>query len=236
MSTWVCKGKAGTITVRDEGRYRRLYFGDLLQGGMLLGDPSACTLPVTQGFHLISAFRPAAPQSILIIGLGAGELPRSFLKAFPRSQIRVVEIDPVVVRLARRHFALPHLRRLEVVVADGFADLARAPRLYDLIVLDACGPEGLPPQFHSREFLQLAAQHLTPDGMLAANLFDLGAQGATAEWIGHARALFPERYAVRIGARSSFSYLNLLLFCGFQPGRVPETDSIDTGIFAIGPA
>ncbi|MFZ5827033.1 MAG: spermidine synthase [Bacillota bacterium] len=223
---------AGTIRVREEGRWRRLYFDETLQGGIDLTDPTACTFPVTEAFHLIAALRPAPPQAVLVVGLGAGELPRSFLRAFPRSRIRVVEIDPVVVQLARRFFALPHRRRLEVVVADGIADLERRPDRYDLIVLDACGREGLPAPFVRPEFVDLAARRLTPTGMLAANLFDLGSESdsATGAFQRHAGALFPERYAVRVGTRGSFSYLNLLLFCGFDPGAVPAAERFPPGV------
>ncbi|MFZ5816248.1 MAG: spermidine synthase [Bacillota bacterium] len=220
MGQILYQGMAGRITVREEGRCRRLYIGEMMQGGICLDDPTACTFPVTEGFHQITALREQPPERILIIGLGAGELPRSFLRRFPKSRIRVVEIDPVVVQVARRHFFLPHHRRLEVVVADGYADLARSPERYDLIVLDACGPEGLPQPFRGDPFLRLAAARLTPNGMLAANLFDLSEAGDGAERFARAAArFFPERHLLPVGDRGSFAYLNQLLFCGLRPDR-----------------
>ena len=44
------------------------------------------------------------PQSVLIIGLGGGTLPRALQQLLPDARIDVVEIDPAVVRVARRYF------------------------------------------------------------------------------------------------------------------------------------
>src|SRR5215216_1857658 len=42
------------------------------------------------------------PQSVLIIGLGGGTIPRSLRQLVPAARIDVVEIDPAVVRVASR--------------------------------------------------------------------------------------------------------------------------------------
>lgn len=228
MGSFVCKGKTGAIIVRDEGEYRRLYFGSTLQGGIRLDDPTACTFPVTEGFHAIRAFRLEPPQHVLLIGLGAGEVVRSFLKGFPQSQIQAVELDPAVLDVARRHFALPATRRLRVAIGDGYAFLMRSRERYDLIILDACGPDGIPSQFCTREFMHLAANRLTPRGMLAANLFDLAPDGtAASEFTRQAARRFPERHAMRL---VSPSYQNHLLFCGFLPDQAPDWRRLPPGV------
>lgn len=230
MGSFVCKGKAGAIIVREEGEYRRLYFGATLQGGIRLDDPTTCTLPVTGGFHAIRAFRPEPPQQVLLIGLGAGEVVRSFLKGFPGSHIQAVEIDPAVLDVARRHFALPVTRRLRVTIGDGYAFLMRCRERYDLIILDACGPDGIPSQFCTRAFMDLAAARLTPRGMLAANLFDLGPDGAVpSEFARQAARRFPERHAIRL---TSPSFVNRLLFCGFLPEQRPDWRRLPPGVAA----
>src|SRR5262245_4382230 len=45
-----------------------------------------------------------APQSVLIVGLGGGTLPRALRQVLPNVRIDVVEIDPAVVRVANRYF------------------------------------------------------------------------------------------------------------------------------------
>src|SRR5678816_308902 len=44
------------------------------------------------------------PQSVLIIGLGGGTLPRALRQLLPDARIDVVEIDPAVERVASRYF------------------------------------------------------------------------------------------------------------------------------------
>ena len=44
------------------------------------------------------------PQSVLIIGLGGGTIPRVLRQVLPDTRIDVVEIDPAVVRVANRYF------------------------------------------------------------------------------------------------------------------------------------
>ena len=46
------------------------------------------------------------PQSVLIIGLGGGTLPRVLRQLLPDTRIDVVEIDPAVERVASRYLAL----------------------------------------------------------------------------------------------------------------------------------
>lgn len=228
VGSLVRKGKTGEIIVREEGEYRRLYFGSTLQGGIRLDDPTACTLPVTEGFHAIRAFRPEPPHQVLLIGLGPGEVVRSFLKGFPQSHIQAVELDPAVLDVARRHFALPGTRRLRVAIGDGYAFLMRSQERYDLIILDACGPDGIPPQFCTRAFMDLAAARLTPRGMLAANLFDLGPdEAAPAEFARQAARRFPERHALRL---VSPSYQNRLLFCGNLADQQPDWRRLPPGV------
>ena len=53
---------------------------------------------------LSALFVNPAPRSMLIIGLGGGTLPRTLRQVVPDTQIDVVEIDPAVVRVARRYF------------------------------------------------------------------------------------------------------------------------------------
>ena len=46
------------------------------------------------------------PQSVLIVGLGGGTIPRALRELLPETQIDVVEIDPAVVRVAQPLFRI----------------------------------------------------------------------------------------------------------------------------------
>jgi hypothetical protein len=83
-----------------------------------------------------------------------------------------VEIDPVVVELAERHFYFTPDEGMRVYVEDGRAFLRRNPDLeWDAIILDAFNSGGrLPFHLMTQEFLESVKAHLTPDGVVLANL------------------------------------------------------------------
>jgi spermidine synthase len=121
-----------------------------------------------------SLFVNPEPTSILIIGLGGGTLPRALARVLPSATIDVVEIDPAVVRVARRFFAFAPNERMKVTEVDGRVFVKRAlreGRHYDIVMLDAFDHEYIPEHLLTREFLQEVAALLTPHGLLAANTF-----------------------------------------------------------------
>lgn len=114
------------------------------------------------------------PSSILIVGLGGGTLPRALHQVLPNAHIDVVEIDPAVVRVAKRFFDFRSGDRIHVAQTDGRVFVKRAlreRRRYDLIMLDAFDHEYIPEHLLTREFLEEVASLLTDDGVLAANTF-----------------------------------------------------------------
>jgi len=133
--------------------------------------------------HLMmgSLFLAPAPQNVLVVGLGGGSLPRALAFTLPAAHIDVVEIDPVVTRMARKYFSsLPgentpvFTANTSVFEEDGRAyvkRMVRARRTYDLIMLDAYDHEYIPEHMLTREFLQEVKSLLKPGGIVAANTF-----------------------------------------------------------------
>src|SRR3712207_2811383 len=105
-----------------------------------------------------------------MIGVGGGSLVRSLHRVAPGARIDAVELHGPVLDLARRWFGLPDGPWVTYHVDDGRRFLARTPRRYDLIVLDAFGTQRVPPHLLSREFMALARDRLTDGGVLAANV------------------------------------------------------------------
>lgn len=80
--------------------------------------------------HLFEAV--PEPQRVLMIGGGGYAYPKHFVASQPHGSMDVVEIDPVITRIAREHFFLGELMerfdtretgRLNLVTADGRAYL-----------------------------------------------------------------------------------------------------------------
>ncbi len=121
-----------------------------------------------------SLFVKPEPKSVLIIGLGGGTIPRALHELVPQARIDVVEIDPAVVKVARRYFDLGDSSDLNVIEADGRVQVKRALRerkSYDLIMLDAFDHEYIPEHLLTQEFLKEVKALLAPGGVLAANTF-----------------------------------------------------------------
>ena len=123
---------------------------------------------------LSSLFVKPEPKSVLIIGLGGGTIPRALHELVPQARIDVVEIDPAVVKVARRYFDLGNDSSLNVIEADGRVQVKKALReqqSYDLIMLDAFDHEYIPEHLLTQEFLKEVKSLLAPGGVLAANTF-----------------------------------------------------------------
>ena len=112
---------------------------------------------------LVPLLSHPAPRRVLIIGGGDGGLSREVLKIPEVQRVVMVEIDPVVVEVARRFF--PHHTeafndpRLHIVFEDGAHFLKSQATLqekFDVILVDSTDPEGdgpgqflYTPEFHA---------------------------------------------------------------------------------------
>jgi spermidine synthase len=81
-----------------------------------------------------------------------------------------VEIDPVVVRLARRWMGFSRAGAVKLHLEDGRRFIERDRSRWDLILLDAYDGEDYPAHLGTREFFELASSRLTAMGVLVANL------------------------------------------------------------------
>ncbi len=113
--------------------------------------------------------RPEDISRIAIVGLAAGTTARQAAAVFPNVVIDGFEIDPKIVQVGRAYFDM-NLPNLNVIIGDGRWGLEKSPQKYDLICVDAYRPPYIPPQMTTREFFQIAADHLKPDGALAINV------------------------------------------------------------------
>ncbi len=160
--------------------------------------------PYIASFRYLPAARPAARRA-LCIGLGAGSVPRTFHLRHGIAT-EVVEIDPEIVRIARRWFAFP--ADIPVIVEDGRTYVERTPERYDFVVLDAFHAETHPAHLFTREFFARVDGLLTPGGVLAINMAGLPEGPASAAWRSVRRTL-AERFA------------HVRAFAGVPPKDVP---------------
>lgn len=122
----------------------------------------------------VAVLPPGRRRSVLLLGLGGGSAARVVRALAPRARIVGVEIDPSVVRLARRWFDLDALG-IEVVVEDARAYLERCEGRFDAVLEDVfigTGRDAVKPEWLPQPGLARAAGCLARRGILASNALD----------------------------------------------------------------
>jgi predicted membrane-bound spermidine synthase len=158
-----------------------------------------------------------APTRTAVIGLAGGTVARQYTLAFGATPIDGVEIDPKLVEVGRRYFAMdePNLR---VFVQDGRYFLATTDAHYDVIALDAYRQPYIPFYLTTREFFAEARRHLRPDGVVAVNAGRTATDYRLVEALsGTLRTLFARVYVV-----DAASFSNTLIFATDAPTSLEQ--------------
>ncbi|HQP48614.1 MAG TPA: fused MFS/spermidine synthase [Spirochaetota bacterium] len=172
------------VIVTDTGNIRDMIFhssdSEYTHGTIDLKDPARLISSFMKCMMVPLTFFDRDTQEelkVLIIGLGAGAIPRYLRKQYPRMHIDAVEIDPVVVSVARKYFHVQEDPRYKIFTDDGRVFLEKTKKRYDIIFLDAYGPgdggiskvEDLPKQLATIEFFGLVKSRLADNGILVSN-------------------------------------------------------------------
>jgi spermidine synthase len=113
-------------------------------------------------------FTPQKLHRVGIIGLAAGTIARQFTQVYGPVPIDGAEIDPAIVNVGRKYFAMNE-PNLHVYVQDGRAFLATTHEHYDVVAIDAFQQPYIPFQLTTREFFSQIRSHLSPDGTVVLN-------------------------------------------------------------------
>ena len=161
------------ITIREDGGERCMIFGrqrDLRQTCVDLEKPDASVFEYTSMMFAGFLFRPDA-KKVCLIGLGGGYIPTVFRMHLPQVQLRTVEVDPLVEKLAKQHFKFTLAAGQTLSIDDGRQFLKKGPDRYDQIWLDAFNSDYIPAHMTTKEFLQLVKSRLNEGGIVIQNLF-----------------------------------------------------------------
>jgi spermidine synthase len=161
------------ITIRQEGGERCMIFGrqrDLRQTCIDLAKPDASVFEYTSMMFAGFLFRPDA-KKVCLIGLGGGYIPTVFRMHLPQVQLRTVEVDPLVEKLAKQYFRFAAPSGQTLSIDDGRQFLKKSKERYDQIWLDAFNSDYIPAHMTTKEFLQLAKLRLNEGGIVIQNVF-----------------------------------------------------------------
>jgi spermidine synthase len=157
------------------GQYRGLYLDHLLHGAVDLRDPTYLY------YHYEHLYARAIGKlhargtrvDAFFIGGGSYTFPR-WLETLYRGRIIVAEIDPEVTRIVHSRLGLDRATRIETRNADARRVLRELPAgdRFDLILGDAFDDFEVPYDLTTRQFNELVARHLQPDGLYLVNVVD----------------------------------------------------------------
>lgn len=112
-------------------------------------------------------------ENSLLLGLGAGTLPRLHEKFDQNFAITGVEIDQKIIDLGMRFFELAKAKNLEIVVGDARPFLKKTETKFDLVEIDLFwGGAEIPFYLATQEFFKLTKKHLNEGGILTMNIYD----------------------------------------------------------------
>lgn len=107
---------------------------------------------------------------VLFIGGGGFSGPKYFLQNYKNVLVDVVEIDPMVVDVAKEYFFLndthPNLR---IFTQDAREFLSNYQGTYDVVILDAFSKTYVPFHLMTVEFYKLLYDKLAPHGVIISN-------------------------------------------------------------------
>ncbi len=187
------------IQVVDDRGTRTLSFDGSMETRMSLADPSKGHFEYTEYFHIPWLW--CNLSNVLMIGLGGASTQRAYQHYYPYVKVDAVDIDATVVEVAKKYFFLKESPTLKVHVEDGRVFLRRSQAKYNAIIMDAYVKNRygsfIPFHLATKEFFQLATNHLTPDGVLAYNVVGT-LTGWQADLLGSVyqtmKSVFPQVY------------------------------------------
>ncbi len=113
--------------------------------------------------------------SVLILGLGGGTECHLFSKEMPKLQMVVVEIDKVMIDVAKEFFDLDTIPNLKVICADAFRIISEPdkfdlhPSSFDVVIVDFYCGDKYPELATSGSFLVGIKRFVRPGGLIVFN-------------------------------------------------------------------
>ncbi|HEU0028602.1 MAG TPA: fused MFS/spermidine synthase [Ktedonobacterales bacterium] len=152
---------------------------------------------------------------LAIVGLAAGTVAKQYTNVFGPTRIDGVEIDPDIVAVGRKYFAMNE-PNLHVTVADGRTYMRFSKSTYDVVALDAYRPPYIPFQLTTKEFFQETRARMAPDGVLFVNAAHVGHDYRLVQaFVNTISQVFPSVYTLDVPSGAALS--NTLIFATARP-------------------
>jgi spermidine synthase len=201
-----------------------------IQSAKLLDGSNDLALTYTKYYRLARHFNPALRDSLLIGGAGYS-YANDYLKKYPQAKMDVVEIDPGMTVLARKHFGLTDNTRLRIIHEDGRTFINRSTKHYDAIFCDAfTSLYTIPFQLTTQESVNKIYNLLNDKGVVLVNIISAidGDEGMflRAEYATY-KSIFPQVLLFPVRAPGNGFLAQNIMLVALKSNKLPAFTSRD---------
>jgi predicted membrane-bound spermidine synthase len=202
-----------SLVVARSNDLQVLYLNGLPHSGMSLKNPNELVFTYTKFFEAALALNSRA-NDVLFIGGGGFSGPKYFISRYPNIAVEVVEIDPVVVEVAKKYFQVPDDERLIIHVDDGRVFLQKIGKKFDAIIIDAYAKTYIPYHLLTLEFFRLVRERLESGGVVVSNIIaSVAGDTSGILWSTYKTMslVFPKIYVVKASEHGAPLVQNIIL-------------------------
>ncbi len=224
-----------TTTDESTGRpVKMLNVNNEKSSAMFTDKDDGLVFEVLKYYRLVQHFNPAFKSSLMIGGSGYA-FPKDYLNKFPDANIDVVEIDPGLTKLAKKHFGLVDNPRLRIFHEDGRTYLNGCKTKYDAVFVDAYKSMiTIPYQLTTVEAVQKIYDVLNKNGAVYANVIsslDENTNYFLRSELATYKSIFPQVYIFAVQypnpTNVEKSYFQNFIIIGLKSNNKPQFQSED---------
>jgi len=206
----------GKISVVEVGSTRRLYVDGIIQS-VNWDSPNASR---QVWGRLVENLHDQAPdlKKVMVLGLGGGSMQHLLTKKFPGVHLTSVEIDKVMVDVAKKYFTLDEIPNHRIIVSDALKVIA-VPEEYGIpqqsfqaVIVDIYCGQKYPDLGTSGNFFAGVKNLVIPGGLVVFNRVYLEHhQEQVNQFIDSLEGFFSNVKSVIIAGRTNSD--NVIVFC-----------------------
>lgn len=163
-----------------------------------------------KAFHVFGVSGSLKWNNILVLGVGGGTVIELLHNQFPNARITGVDIDPVIIDIAKKYFLTGDIAYIHFISADAkkFVEQAKSP--YDCIVIDISIGNAVPDFVKTKSFINTCKEHLSPKGAVCINYLQDREYGKKSEEFNTVlRSIFSDVHDFRI-ANNRFFFASIV--------------------------
>jgi len=132
-------------------------------------------------------------QKVLVLGVGGGTVMELLHGQFPKAHITGVDIDPVIIDIAKKYFLTGNLGYVDFAVADAKEYVVKNTSKFDCLIIDIFIGNAVPEFVKTMSFITSCKQRLSQNGVVCINyLQDREYKEKSKEFHQVLRSMFPK--------------------------------------------